>query len=631
MTGCKEIQLGGRRMSMCKNRGTAAEGRTPEHRLAGRFLHGLLLRVLFLAVPAGGFATAAESPLRYAIDLRTPATNRAAVTMTIPHSPPRTRLQFPAWNALYQIRDFVRNVEELAASCDDTPMELTRLDLYTWQSGDRSCAALVLRYRVYANEEGPFSSVVNSEHAFLNPAMLLFYLPEHRQRPARVRLEVPQGWNVATALDVKGGEFDAANYDELADSPVEAGPFREHTFVEGGAHYRAVVHAVRQSYDEHRLVNSLRKIVRATMELMRDAPDRRYTFFIHFRPGATGAGMEHRNGTALDFSTEFTWDSFESLAAHEFLHAWIVKRLRPARLEPVDYIHGNDTRDLWFAEGLVNAYQRYVLLRAGLISSGDFYRQLAAEISNLEERSARRWVNLEEAGLEAWLERYPDYRRPERSISYYNKGAVVTFLLDFALRHTTENRAGLDDVLRLLNEEFGRKGRFFASEDLMDALQRVAPELDDLEDFFRDYVQGTRDPDYATFLGYAGLALETRTEERASVGFTTTRGFGGPATVDSVDPEGPAARAGLVVADELAALNGRAVPRWPDQELARLRPGERIRLRVRRGDRELELAFTVGRALTTSYKVVEKPDATPLEREVRRGILTGAVAAAGKR
>jgi predicted metalloprotease with PDZ domain len=552
--------------------------------------------------------------------------------MTVPQAGPGTRIQFPAWNALYQIRDFIRNVEELAAHCDSAPLELVRLDLHTWQNGERACGELEIRYRVYANEEGPFSSVVNSEHAFLNPAMVLFYLPDQRERPARVRFEIPWGWKLATALEEVDGEFHAANYDELADSPVEAGPVREHPFVEGGAHYRAVVHAVGQSYNETRLVNSLRKIVRSTMKLMQDSPDRRYTFFIHFRPGASGAGMEHRDATALDFSAEFTWESFEALAAHEFLHAWIVKRLRPSRLEPVDYIHGNDTRDLWFAEGLVSAYQRYVLLRAGMISSGDFYRQLAAEISNLEGRPARRSLSVEQSGLEAWLERYPDYRRAERSISYYNKGALVTFLLEFALRHATENRGSLDDVLRLLNEEFGRKGRFFTHDDLLNALRRVAPEFKALDDFFRDYIQGTRDLDYATYLGYAGLALETKTEERPSAGFTASRRFDGPATVDSVDPEGPAARAGLAAGDELAALNGHTVLRWPDPELSRLRPGQTVRLRVRRGDREFDLMFVVGRTQVTHYKVEEKRNATALERAVRRGILTGAVAvAAGER
>jgi predicted metalloprotease with PDZ domain len=586
---------------------------------------GALLSV-FLAAESQG----SETPVRYELDLRQPATHRAAVTMTVPQAAPRTRVQFPAWNALYQIRDFVRNVEGLTAACDGAPAKLERLDLYTWQSGERTCERLEVRYRVYANEEGPFSSVVNSEHAFLNLAMVLFYLPDQRERPARIRFEIPQGWKLATLLEEMEGEFPAGNYDELVDSPVEAGMFQEHEFVEGNARYRVVVHAMGESYKQSRLLNSLRRIVRAATELMQDVPFRRFTFLIHFRPDASGAAMEHRDGTALDSSRGLTWESFESLAAHEFLHAWVVKRIRPAKLEPVDYVHGNDTRDLWFAEGLVSAYQRYVLLRAGLISDDEFHRQFASEIARLEQRPARRSISVEQAGLEAWLEKYPDYLRPERSISYYNKGALVSFLLDLAIRHSTGNRRSLDDVLRRLNDEFARQGRYFTREDLIGVILRVAPEFHDVEDFFSNYIEGTRDLDYETYLGYAGLKLETKTEERASVGFTTTRGFGGPPTVDSIDSEGAAAQAGLAVGDELVSIEGRRVPRWPDEELARLRPGRTLRLRVRRGGRELDLEFTVGRTQVTTYRIEEKRAATSLEREVRRGILTGAVSAAAE-
>lgn len=608
----------------------AAISRSKRKRLTRVFLCAPLVAGAWLAPLLAAETRGSGAPVRYEVDLRQPATHRAAVTMTVPKARPRTRLQFPAWNALYQIRDFVRKVEGLIAACDGAPVELERLDLHTWRSGERTCEQLEIRYRVYANEEGPFSSAVNSEHAFLNLAMVLFYLPDHRDKPARVRFWIPEGWRLATLLEEAEGEFRAVNYDELVDSPIEAGTFREHEFVEGGALYRIVVHAMAESYNENRLLNSLRKIVRATTELMQDVPFRRFTFLIHFRPDATGAAMEHRDGTALDSSTGFTWESFQSLAAHEFLHAWIVKRIRPARLEPVDYVHGNDTRDLWFAEGLVSAYQRYVLLRVGLISENEFYRQLAGEITRLEQRPARRSLSVEQAGLEAWLEKYPEYLRPERSISYYNKGAIVSFLLDFAVRHSTENRQSLDDVLRRLNEEFARQGRYFTREDLVGAIRRVAPEFQDVEDFFNSYIEGTRDLDYEPYLGYAGLRLVTKTEERASVGFTTTRGFGGPATVDSVNSEGAAAQAGLAVGDELVSIGGRRVPRWPDEEFARLRPGRTLRVRVRRGGRELDIEFPVGWTQVTTYRIEEKRGATSLEREIRRGILTGAVSAAAE-
>ena len=202
------------------------------------------------------------------------------------------------------------------------------------------------------------------------------------------------------------------------------------------------------------------------------------------------------------------WDHFEEVAAHEFFHLWNVKRIRPQRLEPIDYVHGNDTRDLWFSEGVTNTYAELFLLRAGLISRPTFYARLAAAIGTLEDRPARFFQSAEESGLEAWFEKYYDYARPQRSISYYNKGELLGFLLDLALRHATANQAGLDDAMRRLNDEFARRCHSFTDSDLRLVLAQVAPNFSGLDLFFRDYVQGTRELDYATYLGYAGLEVE---------------------------------------------------------------------------------------------------------------------------
>ncbi len=101
----------------------------------------------------------------------------------------------------------------------------------------------------------------------------------------------------------------------------------------------------------------------------------------------------------------------ESVVAHEFFHAWNVKRIRPQSLEPVDYINGNDTRDLWLCEGVTNTYAQLALLRADLIDRDTFYARVAGAIEALQDHGARRFQSVEMAGREAWLEKYPDYNR----------------------------------------------------------------------------------------------------------------------------------------------------------------------------------------------------------------------------
>ena len=67
--------------------------------------------------------------------------------------------------------------------------------------------------------------------------------------------------------------------------------------------------------------------------------------------------MEHAYGTAIEVNAERLRTGLSpvaSVTAHEFFHLWNVKRIRPQSLEPVDYQHENDTRALWFSEGVTS-------------------------------------------------------------------------------------------------------------------------------------------------------------------------------------------------------------------------------------------------------------------------------------
>ena len=120
---------------------------------------------------------------------------------------------------------------------------------------------------------------------------------------------------------------------------------------------------------------------------MQDLPFSRYTFILHFpREGGSTGGMEHRDGAAIAIPASAIRNNdgyLESVAAHEFFHAWNVKRIRPQSLEPVDYINGNDTRDLWLCEGVTNTYAQLALLRADLIDRDTFYERVAGAIEVL--------------------------------------------------------------------------------------------------------------------------------------------------------------------------------------------------------------------------------------------------------
>lgn len=548
--------------------------------------------------------------------------------MTVARAPAGTEIQFPAWNALYQFRDFVRNVQNLQADCGGTPLALRPVDVNTWQIGGAPCEPLTVRYQVFANQPGVFSSELAPDHAFLNPAQILFYVPSMRQAPCLMRFILPQGWKLATLLPGGGPDFSARDYDELADSPVEAGVFQTQEFRQDGSDYRIVVRDDAMSYPAQRLEASIRKITAVETTLMGGQPCPRYTFIFHFL-NTGGGGMEHACGAAIAFPSpllETDWQGLENTIAHEFFHLWNVKRIRPEGLVPVDYARGNDTRALWFSEGVTSAYAELVLLRAGLIGRGAFYAHLAALITSLQGREARHYQSVALAGMDAWLEKYPDYNRASRSISYYHKGELLGDLLDLEILHASGGAKSMDDLMRRL---YAASATPFTETALESQIAALGPGPAWTASFFRNDVDGTSELNYQQYLQYAGLDLQTQTLQTPDWGFNAAQDFDGNLRVATVDPASSAAQAGIEPGDVLEAVNGQKLYALP-KNLEGVQPGQRVKLQILRGSRTVRLKFNLGSSNQTTYTVAEAPQATPEQAALRNSWLSGKPAEIGQ-
>jgi len=476
------------------------------------------LAFLLLLVSAALSARSAQATIKYRVSLAHPEEHLFHVTMTIPlaDSDNSITVQMPAWNTLYQVRDFayrVRDLRELesAGGAEHAVLPL-KLDKQTWRF-DRGSSAqrpkqISLSYSIFWDDPGPFNSQLNVHHAFVNLAEILMYAPGRRSEDTEVSFDdVPAGWSVLAELAPghDANSFSAASYDALVDAPIEAGKSDEFEFDSGGGHFRVVLDA--NSAVRPRLQAALERITAYQLRLMGGAPFRQFTFFVHIGsdPSVGEGGMEHMNSTAIAGPSV---ESAMSLASHEFFHVWNVKRIRPQDLEPVDYTREQYTRSLWFAEGLTDTYCSYTLARTGLWSKKQFYDDLAEQIVRLQARPARLWQSAEEASLDAWFEKYDGYNVPDRSVSYYDKGQILGVLLDLEIRDATDNHKSFDDVFRLLNDRFARQGKFYdESVDIRAAVEQVAGRS--FEDFFRRYVSGVDELPYNQILSIAGLELKT--------------------------------------------------------------------------------------------------------------------------
>jgi len=410
-------------------------------------------------------AAAAKADIHYTVSLDHPEQHLFHVTVEVPNVKDQLTLQMAAWNALYEIRDFSSHVQEVVAFANGQPVEIKKIDKLTWQV--TGSGTITVHYTTFWDDVGPFSTQLNSEHAFINPALILLYVPDRRAEKTTLSLrDVPEGWKVASS-DVLLLEsvnrarlftLQAPSYDALADAPIEASHFEEFTVPDLTPSVHVVIHG--DNWHKREVENALRKICSYELRLMDGAPYTEYTFIYHVgnASGGGGGGMEHSNSTAI-FAPS---DAFlNNVSAHEFFHLWNVKRIRPASLEPVDYTKEMYTRALWFAEGVTNTYGSYALVRTGLWNRQEFYTDLSRQISDLEVRPAEQWQSAEQSSLDAWLEKYALYNQPARSVSYYQKGQVLGVLLDILIRDHTDNQKSLDDVMRTMNADFAKEGKFY--------------------------------------------------------------------------------------------------------------------------------------------------------------------------
>lgn len=587
---------------------------------------------LFILLTA---ARPTSATIRYQIQLDNRSKHIFTVEMTIPNAPAGTRVAMPAWDALYQVRDFsyrVRQVEAWSSAAGvktNQTLDVTKLDKQTWQIGTARAgtasdtpADIAVRYTIEWDDPGPFTSQVNSHHAFLNSAQVLMYVPDRRSEDTLVLLTgVPDGWKTIAALPSgpASNSFRAPSYDAQVDAPIEAGKFDEFGFDSSGVHFRVVVDS--HDYRKGTLENALKRITAYELQLMGGLSTKEYTFIFHIGPYAetgSGGGMEHMNSTAISTSS---LESAIGVAAHEFFHAWNVKRIRPLALEPVDFTKEQYTRALWFAEGVTTTYQNYTLERTGIWSKETFFTDLADQVCELQARPARLWQSVEESSMDAWFEKYDFYNRPDRSVWYYNKGQILGVLLDLKIREASNNRKSLDDVFRLMNEKYALQGKFYDDrEGIRAAVEEVAGAS--FQDFFQSYVSGTKEIPYDAFLATGGLVLKAEQIDSADFGFWPTRTLGGM-MIAAIESGSAAEATGVKEGDALVEIDGQPFPRRFTTWLSQQSPGQKVKVRVRREGAEKDITFALGSHSDRHCSISEVSQPTENQRRIREGLLHG--------
>jgi predicted metalloprotease with PDZ domain len=531
---------------------------------------------------------------------------------------------------------YVRGVRVEAGARQAT---VVRVDSALWRvvsPGD----SFVVRYRLALPPAGggdraawkpflaPTGGLVGGTHSFM-------YVVGQTLAPSHVTLDVPAGWSIATGLTPTSDPhtFYAPSVHVLTESPMLVGRLREWRFAVGGVPHRVVYWPRPDAvpFDTAAVVTGIERIARAAIALFGRAPYREYVFAL--QDGAYGA-LEHANSVTLgapsrELATGLA--SFFGELAHEYVHVWNLMRIHPAEYGDVSYRTPPRSRGLWFSEGLSVFYADLLRRRAGLGAN------TPTRAGHLELLVARYYGSPGNSHLSAERVSEAEYGNDPTALGDYFasthlQGELIGTMMDLQIRHATNGRRSMDDVMRLMLQRYsGERG--FTGRDV----ERVVAEACgcDVTPFFDAHVRGAQPIPFDNYLRFIGL--------RADVAWQPALGDDGRPAPDLrafpydardgsgvhiriSDPSSAWGRAGLHTGDRILAVNGQPVPNAQTvlQVIRRLRSGDTLRLVAERGGVRRTATIVMAPVDRPVVHLHEMPNASARARELRAGWEAGA-------
>ncbi|MCW9018079.1 MAG: PDZ domain-containing protein, partial [Kangiellaceae bacterium] len=430
---------------------------------------------------------------------------------------------------------------------------------------------------------------ISDTHAYLDATATLMYSQQHITQVHQVKLSVPQKWKSYSGMVQLGPhEFVAQDWHQLADSPIETGLNELIEFESDGRSYQVVFWG-KSNRENQKIADDLKKMVSESQTIWNGYPYQKYVFMIHATSGATGA-TEHVNSTVIQrpresFAKRATYlDRFLRTAAHELVHTWNVKAYRPKGLVPYDYQQENYSDLLWVAEGSTSYLQDHILLTAKLQSVDEFLKELSERINDHLRKPGRHTQSIAEASFEKWISKGGDFAN-NHSVNIYSEGYMASLILDFKMLDDSKLKAGLKSLhnkLYQLNNSEKKPNRFSVSSYDSALMKQLMQELTGKSyvDWWQENIESPVDINFEELLDKVGLKFQKLQAKDYQVWtgleFETKNSR---LTINKVEKDSPAWKAGLTIGDQLIAINQQQViPNNLELWLKKFKSGDDIEL-----------------------------------------------------
>lgn len=554
----------------------------------------------------------------YTIKAHQPSRHFFQVSLLIRQPDPQGQIVWlPNWIlGSYMIRDFARHIVSVRAkTAEGLLLDVKKLTKNQWQVAAHD-GQITLDYEVYAWDLSVRGAHLDQTHGYFNGTCLLLAVQGQEEKLHQLSLFEPENvnWRVATTLtkqqvDAKGfGTYQADNYLELVDNPVEMANFTELHFNVANTQHSMVITGQHRA-DTQRLAHDLSKVCQAAISFWGDEqpPFNQYLFMLMV-VGSGYGGLEHRRCTSLLSSRDDLplvtepqkigekYKTFLGLCSHEYFHSWLVKRIQPDVLIEPNLHQENHTELLWVFEGFTSYYDDLLLARAGLISVAEYLGLLAQTITRHTKTLGRFKQSVTESSFDAWTKYYKqDENTPNSVVSYYVKGALIALCIDLKMRQLSQNSVSLDTVMRQLWQEYGKTGQGVKNDTVQGLCQALLSE--DLSEFWQLCLYSTQELPFAELLQAQGVEVEYKydnvaTKASASLGVRGQMNDGG-FQIQNVWTGGAAEAAGLSAGDVIIAFDGLKVTPQLEKTVSSYAIGTKVEIHFFRRDELMQTNITL--------------------------------------
>lgn len=391
-------------------------------------------------------------------------------------------LKLPVWRpGRYERANFAKNIGSFKI-IDDLGKDVSyyKKESSVWVVDTKNTTHIKIIYTYFANQPDAGACFCNHEILYINPIHCCVYVEERMQQPHTINYVTNSEWQIATSLMKNASNhFVASDFHELVDSPIIAAKQMQHHSYSA---HNILFHIWIQgefNNDTEKLIADFKSFSDLQLQVMEDIPVSEYHFLIIITPHKFYHGVEHLKSTVLAIGSaeellkEEWYNELIGVASHELFHVWNVKTIRPAQMLPYKYDTENYAATGYVYEGITTYYGDLFLARCGFLNHEQYLEEINTRLNKHYHNEGRLNYSVMQSSFDTWLDGYvPGV--PGRKTSIYDEGSLIALILDLHIINYTNGNKSLDDVMRMLYNDFGKNNLGYKHHDIQMVCENIS-------------------------------------------------------------------------------------------------------------------------------------------------------------